>query len=112
MEQLQALTLPQRVVLLSVATLETDGETPAHANVVTQQSRTFTEELDELGHLTEADVDRALNKLEADELVTVPSMDGTSPTGKGRPAYSLSVDADTVIDALAEDDRLAAVVDA
>jgi Cdc6-like AAA superfamily ATPase len=101
------LTLPQRTVLSSVAALDADGETPAHANVISQACRELVEELDDIGTLTEAEVGRALNALEAEGFVSVPSMDDTSPTGKGRPAYELSVDAETVSEVLAADERLA-----
>lgn len=107
MDSLDTLTLPQRVVLLGVAALEEDDETPAHANVVTQRVQSLSGHIDDIGKLTEAKVDRALNKLEADELVTVPSMDDASPTGKGRPAYSLDADVAAVLDTLEQDERLA-----
>lgn len=106
MPEFDDLTLPQRTVLSSVAALEADGETPAHANVISQACRELAEELDDVGTLTEAEVGRALNALEAEGFVSVPSMEDTSPTGKGRPAYELAVDVETVREALAADERL------
>lgn len=100
------LTLPQRVVLFAVADLQADGETPAHANVISQACRRLAEDLDDIGTLPEAEVGRALNTLEAEGFVSVPSMEDTSPTGKGRPAYELAVDLASVRESLSGDDRL------
>lgn len=112
MPEFDDLTLPQRTVLSSVAALAADGEMPAHANVISQACRDLAEDLDDIGTLTEAEVGRALNTLEAEGFVSVPSMEDTSPTGKGRPAYELAVDLDTVREALAGDERLADTVPA
>lgn len=110
MEQLDALTLPQRVVLLGVSNLSTDGETPAQANEVVSTCRELADSIDAIGALTEAEVGRALNELEADGFVAVPSMSDTSPTGKGRPAYELDGDAASIREELLADDRLADLV--
>lgn len=106
------LSLAQRVVLLGVAHLDASGQTPAHANEVTRVCSEYADGVggDTLGTLAEADVGSALNRLEADGLVSVPDLDDTSPTGKGRPAYELTDDRPAVLDALAADDRLADVV--
>ncbi|MFW6265469.1 MAG: hypothetical protein ACOC2A_01700 [Halanaeroarchaeum sp.] len=106
MEEIETLTLPQRVVLLGVTALEEDGETPAHVNVVTRHCQKYTSSIADLGKLTEAETDRALNVLDAEELVNMPSTYESSPIGKGRPAYELIADRSAVLDALAEDDRL------
>jgi predicted ArsR family transcriptional regulator len=112
MEQFESLTLPQRVVLLGVADLSADEETPAKANHIIRRSRALAEMTDDVGTLTEAEVDSALNRLEAEGLVTVPEMDDTSPVGKGRPAYDLHNDLENVLAAADGDDRLGALVDA
>lgn len=101
------LALPQRVVLLGLVSLDEDGETPAPVNVVMRRCQEFTDSIEDIGKLTEAEVGRGLNRLEAEGLVEVPSMEETSPVGKGRPAYELAADADAVADALAADERLA-----
>jgi predicted transcriptional regulator len=79
--------------------------------VVTRTIKTHAADVDDLGKLTEAEVDSALHSLEADGVVSAPSTDDSSPVGKGRPAYELAVDADTLLDALAGDERLASAVD-
>jgi len=111
MDTVASLTLPERVVLAAVATLERDGETPVQVNVVTQHCQTYTESLPDIGRLSEADVDGALNTLEAKELVEVPEMGETSPIGKGRPAFEPATDADDILASLAADDQLEDVVE-
>ncbi|QCC49898.1 hypothetical protein [Halapricum salinum] len=111
MDTLDDCSLPQRVVLLGLATLEQDDESPAQVNVITRRAQTESESVDDIGRLTEAEVDRALNVLEAESIVTVPSIDDSSPVGKGRPAYELDTDVDVLLDELDDDDRLTAAVD-
>lgn len=111
MDILEDLSLPQRVVLVGLTALEGDGGTPAQVNVITRRARAEVDGIDDIGKLTEAEVDRTMNVLEAAEVVTVPSTGDSSPVGKGRPAYELAVDVDTVAAELAEDDRLTSVVD-
>ena len=112
MEQFDSLTLPQRVVLLGVADLSADEETPAKANHIIRRSKALAEMTDDVGTLTEAEVDSALNRLEAEGLVSVPEMDDTSPVGKGRPAYNLNSGLENVLTVADEDDRLGTLVDA
>jgi predicted ArsR family transcriptional regulator len=111
MDSLDTLSLPQRVVMLGLTTLERDGETPAQVHVVTRTVKTHVEAIDDIGKLTEAEVDSALHALEADGVVESPSTDDTSPVGKGRPAYEPAVDVDALLDTLAADERLASAVD-
>lgn len=111
MDALDSLSLPQRVVLLGLTTLERDDETPAQVHVITRTTKTHAEAIDDLGKLTEAEVDSALNALEADGVVSSPSMGDSSPVGKGRPAYEPAIDTETLLDALAADERLASAVD-
>jgi hypothetical protein len=106
MGQFDALTLPQRVVLLGVSNLSAEGETPAQANEIVRTCRDLVDAIEEIGALTEAEVGRALNELEAEGFLAVPSMTDTSPTGKGRPAYEIDGDVDSIRERLRADDRL------
>lgn len=110
MGQLDGLTLPQRVVLLGVSNLSADGETPAQANEVVRTCRELAESIEEVGALTEAEVGRALNELEAEGHVAAPSMGETSPTGKGRPAYELAESGAAVREELLDDDQVSDLV--
>lgn len=98
--------LSSRVVLLCLADLELEDSTPAHTGEIVRETkdRLGTVEADTMGKLSEAEANRALNRLEADGLVEMDERDRTSPTGKGRPAYSLGVGPDAVIGALSDDE--------
>mgnify|MGYP002762416122 CR=1 FL=1 len=102
-------TLSSRVVLLSMADLELTDSTPAHTGEVIRKTKDCidTVDADTLGRLSEAEVNRALNRLEVDGLVEMDQSDNTSPTGKGRPAYALDIDPDDVVSALANDEDVA-----
>lgn len=109
----ESTTLAQRVVLLGVTQLSVRGATPTHSGEV---RRACTERLadvqgDVLGEVDEADVMRALNALEGRGLVDEVEVEDTSPVGKGRPTYALNVDAETVLDSFAADERIAGVVE-
>lgn len=103
-----SLALAERVVLLTVADLALRGETPTHAGevIVACTDRLDAVEGDVLGSLSEAAVARALNALEAADLVAEVRTDDTTAVGKGRPFYGLDVDPSTLLDALADDDRV------
>lgn len=106
-------TLTHRVVLLGVAELSGQDGAPANAGEVV---RTCTGSLadvegDVVGTLSEADVARALNELEAADLVERAGVDDTSAVGKGRPAYVLPMGTESLCETLADDDRLTALVD-
>jgi len=105
--------LSDRVVLLCLADLGLSGSTPAHTGEVVRATKDCLEavEAETLGKLSEAEVNRALNRLEADGLVGMDDVGDRSPAGKGRPAYSLAVDPGTVADALAADDEVARLAD-
>lgn len=98
-------SLSGRVVLLCLADLEASGTTPAHAAEVVRATRSHLDsvEADTLGTLSEAEVNRVLNRLEAEGLVEMTQPDASSPVGKGRPAYEPAVAADEVVDALRDD---------
>lgn len=101
--------LSSRVVLLCMADLELSDSTPAHTGEVIRETKACidTVDADTLGKLSEAEVNRTLNRLEADGLVEMDRPDDTSPTGKGRPAYSLDVDPEDVVSTLSEDEDVA-----
>ncbi|MDG5778992.1 hypothetical protein VB773_01195 [Haloarculaceae archaeon H-GB2-1] len=105
--------LTQRLVLLSVAELDDEGSTPAHAGTVIQHCSQHLDSVsgDVLGTLAEADVARALNELEAREAITCAERSETSPVGKGRPSYELGVPTAAVYSELAEDERLSVLVE-
>lgn len=99
--------LSDRVVVLGLAALSAAGETPAHTGriVRTCGEHTGLIRAEILGKVSEAEVNRALNRLEADEYVECV-VDDTSPTGKGRPQYTLADDHTRVVDTLADDDQV------
>ncbi|GAB6862797.1 hypothetical protein ACFR97_10030 [Haloplanus litoreus] len=112
-DRLDSTTLVQRLTLLGVAQLSDSGRTPAHAGEIT---RICAEEAtavdgDVVGTVSEADVTRALNELDADGHVMTADEGERSPVGKGRPAYELAHSATALVDAFDDDDRLQAVVD-
>lgn len=105
-------SLTHRVVLLGLTDRETGDATPAHAGEV---RRSCTERLDAVagdvvGTLSEAEVARSLNELEAEGLVDA-TRDATTATGKGRPRYTLAVERDTLLDELSTDERVRPLVD-
>ena len=111
--ELDSRPLSGRIVLLCLVDLEHAASTPAHTGEVIRESRDLLEtvERDLMDSLSEAAVNRALNRLEADGLVEMSTPSGTSPTGKGRPMYTLSVDAAEIIEPLARDDEVAPIAD-
>lgn len=110
--ELDSASFPTQVVLTGVLELARDGETPAHAGEIRATCNEALEavESDALGTVTEAEVSRTLNELEADGLVD-GSRDETSATGKGRPKYVLGVQAEAIRGALESDDRVAPLID-
>jgi predicted ArsR family transcriptional regulator len=109
-------SLSDRVVALGLAELTAAGETPAHTGQVSRACDDGAAELDAdvLGSISEAEVNRALNRLEADGHVEAVEDESTSAVGKGRPRFVLATDAAAVVDAFAEDDqtgRLAARIE-
>jgi Cdc6-like AAA superfamily ATPase len=112
-EEIESLSLSCRVVLLSVTQLEQTGETPVHTGQVIQATKNHVDavDADTLGSLDEAEVNRALNRLEADSLVEMAELNNSSPVGKGRPAYSLDVSAEVVLETLSADEAVASLAD-
>jgi len=82
--------------------------TPAQATDVLQACRGRLEDLETVvgSRLTEGDLVKACRTLEDRGLVTGKRPERTSPVGKGRPAYELDVDVETVRTFVREDDRL------
>jgi hypothetical protein len=105
------LDLTHRVVLLGAVELDGEDRTPAHAGEVRAHcsDALASVEGDVLGTLTEAEVARALNELDADGFLD-GSRDDTSPSGKGRPGFRLAVAAEDVHDALGDDERVSPLV--
>lgn len=107
------LSLSNRIVLLGLTDLALDDETPTHAPRVRRCCQDHANALPDVvaGTFDEATVARALNELETTDVVV--ARDTTEPTGvgKGRPAFELADDPETVLEALAADDAIAPVVD-
>jgi predicted ArsR family transcriptional regulator len=112
-EALAKRPISQRVVLLGLAHhARTDAE-PAHTGEVVRActGRIHGEEIDALGRVGEAEVSRALNRLEAEGLVEMEPSTEPSPVGKGRPAYSLAVDVEAVVAFASDDDAIAPLLE-
>lgn len=110
--ELDSPTLSTQVVLAGVVELSIRGETPAHAGEVRGTCNEAVEAVDAdvLGTVSEAEVARTLNELDAAGLVD-GHRDDTTATGKGRPRYRLEPDPDAVCEVLAADDRIAPLAD-
>ncbi|MFB6151289.1 MAG: hypothetical protein ABEJ40_05730 [Haloarculaceae archaeon] len=100
-------TLTHQLVLLGIAELREQGETPAHAGEIRRVCRDKLDGVDGdlVGTPTEAEIARALNELEVDGLVEGIRGD-RSVAGKGRPDYDLAVDPTAIHDEITDDDRL------
>ncbi len=112
MELIEEATPFQRFVLLAVVELDRAGETPVYSFDVRDRCAGRLDDLagDRFGGVTREEVIKALSALAAADLLAEDRPDGESPVGKGRPAYSLAVDAAAALGTLAEDDALAPVV--
>lgn len=110
---LEETSLAQRIVLCCLADAAESGETPLNTAEIREASadRLDDPETEEMGHLSEADVMRALNGLSETEVVEERRPDDRSPVGKGRPEYSLGVGVEAVRECLADDDRVACMLD-
>lgn len=113
LSDVESTSLAHRVVLLGIAELSGQDDVPAHTGSVV---RTCIDRLDEVGgdvvgRFSEAEVARALNELEDAGLVKRGDVGDTSAVGKGRPAYVLSMDSETLCAELEDDDRLTELVD-
>lgn len=106
-------SLSGRIVLLCLADLERADSTPVHTAEVIQETRDLLDAVTEetMGTLSESAVNRALNRLEADGFVEMAHPDRSTPAGKGRPMYSLAIEADQVLSPLSKDDEVAPIAD-
>ncbi len=112
MGDIQGATLTERVVLAGILNLSTRGETPADSSDVRRAVRERLAETDaDVGGVpSEADVIRAMESLRGAGLLEEISREDTSPVGKGRPRYGLEASGTELRDALASDERVAALV--
>jgi len=110
---LEETSLAQRIVLCCLADAAESGETPLNTAELREATARRLEQGDaeDMGHLTEADVMRALNGLAETDFVTETRPDDRSPAGKGRPEYGPAVAPERVREMLAGDDRLAPLLD-
>lgn len=87
-------------VLLGLVHLESDGSTPAHSPAVEDACDAVPDpDADVVGRLSEAEVSRTLNTLEAKDVVESVTNTNRSPAGKGRPKYTLATAPDAVLQA-------------
>jgi len=102
----ESITLTNQAVLLTVAELARQNETPVQTHDLRKhcQERLADVETEVIGTISEADIIRSLYQLEDEDLVNEIHQSATSPTGKGRPAYTLAVSETTVYDKI--DERL------
>lgn len=105
--------LTERLVLLGIADAVVAGKAPVASWEVRQHLEPMLDYVDAevVSTPNEGDTARALNRLVTDPAVEEHQSD-SSPTGKGRPQYTLAADTETVLEALATDDRLEPAVDA
>lgn len=104
---LDSLSFAQRITLLGIAASVSDGDDPVDSRAVKERCRTHLDriEAEVVSDPAERDVMRALGALGSKPYVA-EEQPTRSPTGKGRPMYTLAVDADEVLDTLADDERL------
>jgi hypothetical protein len=101
----QSVSMTNQFVLLGLAELTREDETPVQAHELRQHCKQHGSDVDTevVGTLTEADVIRSLYRLEDEGFVHEADSVETSPTGKGRQAYTLAVSADDVYDGVADE---------
>lgn len=111
--ELAGRSLTERLVLLGIAAAVVAEDDPVTSLETRRHVEPFLEHVDTeiVSPPTERDTMRALHRLATDPCVE-EHQSNTSPTGKGRPRYSLTVAPGTVLGALETDDRLAPAVDA
>lgn len=108
---LASMPLLDRVVLLAVADLAANDETPAYSFEIQRTCRSHLSRIDDdiVGEVSESMIMRALNELAAAELVS-ESLEDRSSVGKGRPLYEPEAPSSVLFDELVADDRLEHVV--
>lgn len=102
---IESLSLTEQAVLLAVVELDRDGKTPAQTHDIRRVCRTRLSniETEVIGTISEADAMRSLYRLEAAGIVEERRPDEPSPTGKGRPAYTLNERGDVICDTIADE---------
>ncbi|MFB6163698.1 MAG: hypothetical protein ABEJ31_00910 [Haloarculaceae archaeon] len=113
-QDLDAVAPFDRFVLLAVIELRYRDDVPAHSFDVSGVCEDLLEEFADLDDMVPGGVTRqrvigALSDLE--EAGHLGKERKESATGKGRPAYSLVIDEDAVLEALEGDDRFAPAVE-
>lgn len=99
-----------RFVLLAVAELSHEGQSPVISYDVMERCRERADELADLsGGVERRKVMNALSRL-ADSGLLAEERGDTNPSGKGRPEYTLEIAVADILDALAGDDGVAEYV--
>ena len=109
-EPLESTTLTERLVLLSL--LEVESE-PAQTHDLRRTCLSLAEQAGEpvVGRVSEAEIIRSLYRLEAADVVAEYEPAETSPIGKGRPQYELTVEAEAVLEVARERPALEGIVE-
>lgn len=107
-----SLPFVQRLTLLAIAEAAADGDDLVDSRTLRERCQVLLEPLDApvVSEPAERDVMRALSALGTEPYVA-EQQSQQSPSGKGRPQYGLSTAPDTVLEALAADERLAPAVE-
>lgn len=101
-DTIDSLSLTEQLVLLAVADAHRNDETPAQTHEVRRTCRTRLDDLESeiVGTVTEADVMRSLYRLEGEGIVEEVRAEERSPTGKGRPTYTLSEPSEAIYEGI------------
>ncbi|ELY44681.1 hypothetical protein [Natronorubrum sulfidifaciens] len=99
------ISLTEQVILLAVAAQHREDETPVQTHDLRQVCQTQLEGVDTevVGTITEADIMRSLYRLEDEGFVEEIETGRTSPTGKGRPSYTLAITLEEVYEGVTDD---------
>jgi hypothetical protein len=101
-------SLSEQVVLLGLVELADDGATPVHSYEVKEACIEYVESRAvDLGELTDREATRSLNRLAGEDVLEEVPPDDGSAVGKGRPAYALGVEAESVLEELEDVDAVA-----
>jgi DNA-binding HxlR family transcriptional regulator len=103
-----------RFVLLSIIELQHREDVPAHSFDVTSVCEDMLDEFEELAELLPGGItrQRAISTLtDLEEAGLLGKQKKESPTGKGRPAYSLDIDEDAVLSSLSDDQHFTDAVE-
>lgn len=109
-EALESTDVFERFVLLAVAELTLAEDTPVISFDVMERCRERADELSAVsGGVERRNVMGALTRLTNAGLLD-EARNQTNPSGKGRPEYTLAIPVETLLEELADDDRLTAYV--